>query len=246
MESLPEEFTVPGFVGPLIWGAARRDVPPQAREELTLDSLVRFVSRPLNPRGLESFAEAYNVITEAESPNGNLLFIAPFEPHLLDKLIWPMRNAKAAYVLGNPLTTIALCGTVAEMLTIFFLELHLQDVDDQESMRRQLDEFEEMRQVDRIKQLVRKKAISPDDAQRLRKIKDTRKQYLHIFSRQHDAIELDAVNIYGLTFAVLAPAIVKGYRDGSVVLNPPLARYLKRHNLINATVEAVGEPRPIK
>lgn len=51
------------------------------------------------------------------------LFAAPAEERLLDRLVWPLRQAKGSYMVGNCLGTISLCGLVAEMSAILFFDL---------------------------------------------------------------------------------------------------------------------------
>src|SRR4029434_928111 len=58
------------------------------------------------------------------------LFGAPAETQLLKKLVWPLREAKAAYMIGSYLGTVALCGIVAEMvavLTFNIAKIRLKD-----------------------------------------------------------------------------------------------------------------------
>ena len=52
-----------------------------------------------------------------------MIFVAPDEPKILDKLVWPLRQAKASYVLGNYLAVVTLSGMVAEMVAVLLWRL---------------------------------------------------------------------------------------------------------------------------
>jgi len=41
----------------------------------------------------------------------------------MEKVVSPLVNSKMAFVAGNPLGTIALCGFVAEMMTLMLYEM---------------------------------------------------------------------------------------------------------------------------
>jgi hypothetical protein len=41
----------------------------------------------------------------------------------LDRLVWPLRHAKASYMVGNYLAVIALTGMVAEMVALLQWEV---------------------------------------------------------------------------------------------------------------------------
>ena len=58
-------------------------------------------------------------------------FAAPAEERILNKLVWPLRNAKASYMVGNYLGTIALCGMVSEMVAILLFDISdFKDIED--------------------------------------------------------------------------------------------------------------------
>jgi hypothetical protein len=84
-----------------------------------LDGVLRFLCSTDLPRDTESFAVRYKEISDEEGQ----LFVVPAEQRILDKLIWPLRHAKAAYMTGNYLGTISLCGFVAEMVAVFRFDL---------------------------------------------------------------------------------------------------------------------------
>jgi hypothetical protein len=62
----------------------------------------------------EALAGRYREI----APEPVQLFAVPAEERILDKLIWPLRHAKASFMLGNHVGTIALGGMVAEMVAM--------------------------------------------------------------------------------------------------------------------------------
>jgi len=58
------------------------------------------------------------------------IFIVPNEKKILEKLVWPLRAAKQAFVLNDYLGCIALCGAVCEMAIIFLFDLAAIHVND--------------------------------------------------------------------------------------------------------------------
>ena len=116
-------------VDPLTWFEAEKN-PPSPRfpaMPLTLDqSFYEFLNGPRQyHRDLTKFIERYRKITATEK---KVPFrIVPDEPRIVARILLPLRHAKASYVIGNLLGTIALCGMVAEMAAILTFELAAWD-----------------------------------------------------------------------------------------------------------------------
>ncbi len=87
--------------------------------EVTPEAILNFICTPGIGSERDKLISRYKEI----SIEKQRLFAAPYEQRLLDKLIWPLRHAKAGYMVGNYLGTIALCGMVAEMVAILRFEI---------------------------------------------------------------------------------------------------------------------------
>src|SRR3972149_4477545 len=85
----------------------------------SLEAIVAFLCPPGTPADIESLVRRYKQI----STEPVRLSVAPAEQRILDKLVWPLRHAKASYMVGNYLAVIALCGMVADMVAILLWEL---------------------------------------------------------------------------------------------------------------------------
>src|ERR1043165_3041768 len=90
-------------------------VDPSSLQEQTL----AVICGPGVPSDKKTVEARYREI-DAVEPN---LFAPPAEERILSQLIWPLRHAKASYMVGNYLGTIALCGIVGEMTAILIFDL---------------------------------------------------------------------------------------------------------------------------
>ena len=110
---------ISGWVNPLAFLEVDEPWALMTKATPTLESVLRFLC-PANERlDIETIVARYREI----STEPVRLFLAPAEQRLLDKLVWPLRHAKASYMVGNYLATIALCGMVAEMVALLLWEI---------------------------------------------------------------------------------------------------------------------------
>jgi len=86
---------------------------------LDLNSVIEFLCIPGTHSDLVSMVDRYRMIS-VEYPR---FALPPAHDKILAKLVWPLRNAKGSYMLGNYLTTVAMCGFAAEMAAIFLFEI---------------------------------------------------------------------------------------------------------------------------
>lgn len=108
---------VTGFINPLAFHEAEE---PWASEDKkpTAATVLRFACTPGLDDAVDGIVSRYREI----SIETHRLFVAPAEQRLLDKLVWPLRHAKSAYMFGGYLSTIALSGMVSEMVAILTWE----------------------------------------------------------------------------------------------------------------------------
>lgn len=115
-----------GFINPLNFIAVKALGSSERNPALDGTSILRDITYPdYLPEDLMPLHHRYVEVTAEEiTQNPPGVLIAPDDKGLLGKVVWPLRQAKALYVLGNYIGTIALCGMVAEMTTILLFELN--------------------------------------------------------------------------------------------------------------------------
>lgn len=214
-----------------------------ANPDPTTEDVLAFLCPPETSSDIQSLVARYQ---ELNNPPLGLAFV-PSEPVILYKILWPLRQAKASYMIGNYLTVIALCGMVAEMVAILFWELagpklHALTKEDQNRLfcktfesETELEQwFERQGQKKRVKLLLKPfQQIDEKTKESFDEIRNTRRKYLHFWSQDHDAVGVDAMRVYQRTESLAAIAIgVAGFQDGKVTLSDRLIGYLKRHHIM--------------
>jgi hypothetical protein len=91
------------FVNPLAFLDIDRN------ETIKAEHVLNFLCTPDSRRSVEDMVQLYKKV----SVENLTLFAAPAQALLLERLIWPLRQAKGSFMLRNFLGTIALCGMVA-------------------------------------------------------------------------------------------------------------------------------------
>ena len=169
------------------------------------------------------------------STEGNLLALPPADEQILEKLVWPLRAAKASYMTGNFLGTIALCGMVAEMIAVLSWEISDTTLNGQ-PMSKENEKgvfgktFDMLGQERRINVLFSYGIIDKETKDLMYQIKALRNPYLHSFSKEHLDIRKDAVTVFTATVKVVSKTIGQEIRDGKLILNPNLLNYIKKQN----------------
>ena len=117
--AMSDDFMIQIWINPLSFPKLD-GVPPAipARDDATAEEVLEFLAGTEVANDIPAMVKRYREITAA-APR---LFAVPAEPRILEKLVWPLRQAKASYVVGNYLATIALCGMVSEMVAILLFE----------------------------------------------------------------------------------------------------------------------------
>ena len=157
------------------------------------------------------------------------LAVAPNEQEGLERIVWPLRQARAAYMVGNYLSVIALCGMVGEMAAILLWKLSESKIDQE---KKKID-FEGLPHVHRIKTLVKHEIITPENKRPFTEVKNIRNRYLHRWSEDHGRLSTDARKICLETEKLVEIAMGASFQDGKVVLPSELIEYLKKHGCID-------------
>jgi len=164
------------------------------------------------------------------------LFAAPAEDRILDKLIWPLRHAKASYMVGNYLAVISLCGMVGEMVALLLweaagVEVNGREMSDDDEKALFGTTFERLAQDRRIQILLAYDLIDQAAFGRFETTKAIRRRYLHLWSQDHDMLPNDAVKAYYAAVDLVATAIGQDMSDGKIVINSRLVKYLERRGV---------------
>ena len=197
------------------------------KKSLTPDAIFKFMCTPGVPSDIESLSNRYKEISQ-EKPR---LFIAPHDQRILEKLIWPLRHAKASYIVGNFLSTISLCGMVAEMIAIFIFEISLLDdlvIKSKKGDVVSSEYFEKLTQDQRVKILFKNKVIDNILKTEFDFIRQTRRKYLHLWSHDHDLLPHDALTIFHTMVSIVVKAFGLDISHGELVLKPNVLKYLNK------------------
>src|SRR5882672_4629215 len=157
------------------------------------DRLLDYAFAPDRERTVAAFVNRYRQVSAAD----DALPIAPAEPNILAKMVWPLRSAKANYALGNYLACIAMCGLVGEMVAVL-----IWDVSSVKLQGKTLEEdgeklvlgstFERLGQERRISVLVAAGLIDESAKPAFDTLREIRRRHLHFLSHPHDQAEQDA------------------------------------------------------
>ena len=207
---------------------------PGSSESITAETIVGFLCPPGVPFDAQSLVERYKRISA-----GPQLFLVPAERRLLDKLVWPLRHAKASYVIGNYLSVVPLCGMVAEMVALLLWRSEaalrtgraLTAAEEKSRFRRN---FERLSQARRVQILERHAIIGSDVVADFDMIRQTRNNYLHRWSHDHSSVSRDAVKCFQAAISLVIGAVGQEFDDGRAVLRPALVKYLEREGLFES------------
>jgi hypothetical protein len=171
------------------------------------------------------------------------IFGVPSEPKIVSKLLEPLHGAKSAYVLGNFLSCIALCGMVAEMVAILMYEVREFTINgkplDEKTQKGVFSmSFERLGQDRKIEVLSALSMINEKERHSFLTVKTIRKNYLHYLSHPHDRIREDARTAFGATANLVVWLMGLGVAAGSMKLDQRFINYLKRIEFIKPEAES--------
>ena len=197
-----------------------------------VESILRFICAPGVPSDVATLLARYREIAKGEP-----LSIVPDEQRVVDKLVAPLRHAKASYMVGNYLGTIALGGMVAEMLAILLWDLAGAELGGKPMTVKDEDAlfgsaFEKLGQDRRVRVLDAYGQISVPVKADFDLLRSVRRKYLHLWSQDHDRLPADAIEVYRACLRLVAAVFGQSVVEGKIVLTPQLMKYLERHGLV--------------
>lgn len=196
--------------------------------------LIEYFVTPGSSATNASLAERYDKISSSQANLGYL----PGEQRVLNKLAWPLRHAIGSYMTGNLYGTISLCGMVAEMIAVLMFDLaEIQDRNGSilsKSQQQMLfgSAFEKLGQDRRVKVLKAYGLIGDEVVSEFDTIRITRRRYLHLWSQDGNTIDEEAIACYRAAVTLVGRVFDHGVVDGVIQVDPRVARYLERHNML--------------
>lgn len=234
-DTVSKEKYFKAWINPLAFLEVDQPWAQLAKEPVTPESIINYICAPGLKTDIDSLVARYREI----SVEPTRLFAAPAEERILTKLVWPLRHAKACYMVGNYLGTISLCGMVAEMIAILLFKISDSTINGHKITRDDEiklfgSEFEKLGQERRVDVLRTYNLIDEPTENNLDIIRTKRRRYLHIYSQDHANLAPDAVEVFKATVAVVTKIIGQDVRDGKILLNPAVAKYLERDDMPEA------------
>ena len=221
-----------GQINPLAFPKLDLSSAPDSPALPNDQDVLEFVCSPGVPADAASMASRYREI--ASEPVR--LFVAPAERRILDKLVWPLRHAKASYMVGNYLAVIALAGMVA-ILRWDIAEVSMNGQPMTSKIQKAMfgnRAFERLGQEQSIKVLEACGLIDGAAKERFETIRKIRRGYLHLWSQDHHSLPGDAVKSYHAAVALVATIIGQDFSDGKIVISQELVKYLEREGVYKA------------
>ena len=218
---------IPGAIGQFEIGGLGGVEDIMHSGKLPIEELLDFLCNPGVGSDASSIMNRYTMVG-SDNPR---FAVVPGLPTVLEKFYWPMRNAKASFMLGNYLSVIALCGFVAEMVAIFLLEWAPWDQTRashpaSRGAQQEMLDYGKWTQDKRVPMLRNRQVITKADVAEFTHVRTLRRQYLHYFSKPHDNIASDALAAYRSAGRIVEKATVQGVQDGALTLTPALQKLL--------------------
>ncbi len=220
-----------GLVGPLAFPEFNV-IPGQESRKITLDDVIKNLCSETIVPEIENFKKSYEHISE----NIHKLFIVPTEFRILNKLVYPLKSAIRGYVTGNYLSTIALCGMVAEMAIIFHyetLKIKINERDAEDVVKKLFGrKFEKLGQESRIRFLQALGFLDDELVKNFNTIRDCRREYLHFLSKDIANIAPDAKKAFDSALDIVIKILgVRIGEPGKIILNQNIVDYLNSKGL---------------
>lgn len=216
-------------VNPLVMLEVDEPWALQLRRSPTEATLLQYATAPGIASDVPALAARYREVSDS-APQ---LIYAPIESRILDKLVWPLRHAKASYMLGSYLSTIALAGMIGEMVAMLTWEmsepqLNGKPVDEEQEVALFGSRFEKLGQERRVSILKAYSMIAGPAVAAFDTIRAIRRRYLHLWSQDHDRLPTDAIACFKAATDLVIGVTGREIVDGQIRLTIELSRYLER------------------
>lgn len=174
------------------------------------------------------------------------ILAVPCTDKIANCIVIPLKNAKACYMIGNYLGTIALCGYVCEMLITLVYEINRiiindTDIEDNKEIKNVIFQnrksFEAVGQEKRIDICKAFQLILWDQKYLFDEVKNIRNKYMHWFSANNLSVSNDAKEIYNKTYLLLKQIIGYNFEDNKFSYSDKFESFLKEKGIIKSPSE---------
>lgn len=161
--------------------------------------------------------------------------MAPVEKWIQSKVVAPLRQAMANYILSNYLSTIALCGMAAEMIAMLIYDmLHelresIPEVD--RSKLIPFAQFERKGQKGRVDHIMRMQCIPINLRVPFDTVREVRRSYLHFYTKDISDLKRDALKCYRACCVLVSSILPHHFTGQGFQLSPALLEYLKKKGI---------------
>ncbi len=231
---LPNDKILNVYVNPLALLSVDEPWASALRREPSVEDVLGYLCTPGVSSDLNSLVARYREI----SVEPQRVFAAPAEQRILARLVWPLRNAKGCYMVGNYIGTVSLCGMVAEMLAILIFEVYSPAIHAPRAEEKPMDEaaqkglfgssFERLGQERRTSVLHTLGLIDEEMRGWFNTVRLKRRTYLHYYSVGEGRAALDAVEAFKVTVSLVVKGLGLNVKDGRLILSPALLSYLEK------------------
>ena len=230
---MPDDKLIEVYLNPLQFLELDEPLASVMGKEVNAGSVLDFFCSPGIGSNIDDIVSRYREVSIEKIR----LFAAPNEQRILDKLVWPLRHAKAGYMCGNYIGTIALCGMVSEMVAILLFEisgfkLNNQPMSEKDQKAVFGSKFERLGQERRLQILFSYGVVDNELKISFDRIRGIRRRYLHLWSEDHDRLSSDAVICYEAAVSIVVSVIGQNIKDGKIILNPSIMKYLQKHGQV--------------
>ncbi|MBP7732320.1 MAG: hypothetical protein KA140_00950 [Caldisericia bacterium] len=214
--------------------------------------ILNFLTEPDDCAKYDSITNAVNfdispIVNRYEElrQEGEMLAV-PCTDKIANCIVIPLKNAKACYMIGNFLGTIALCGYVCEMLIVLVYEINGivindTDIEDNKEIKNVIlqsrNSFEALGQEKIIDICKAFQLITLDQKNLFVEVKEIRNKYLHWFSTNNHNVSNDAKEIYNKTYLLLKQIIGYNFEDNKFSFDNKFESFLKEKGLIKSPTE---------
>lgn len=220
------EELITAFINPLQMLELDEPWADRLNTALTAETFLKFLCVPGVAADPTSLATRYRQI----SIERTRLFAPPNEPTIMERLVWPLRHAKAAYVVGNYLATIALGGVVAEMTALLLWDVFgSPQLEQSKKVSKELwrSSFETADQARRIKALRAANLITSEEQHAYSRIRVARREHMHLWAPPTNPIETTAVAVFDDAVYLVSTGLGLGIKEGVLMMKQEIMNYVK-------------------
>ena len=197
------------------------------------DSLLRFLCPVVEDHDIAALKKRYFELQSASSP----LSVVPAEPTILQRIVAPLHQARVDYVIANFLGTIALCGSVSEMLAILVwtmsdINIGKSPTDSEKEKLLFGSVFERLGQERRVNALLSMNLINDAMKSDFDLVRSVRRPYLHLYSSETTEIKDHAKASYAAAVRLASAIIGHKLSEGRFEMNAKLMKFLQEQGIV--------------